>query len=484
MLVTLPMLTEALQNSHIQIEGIRFKSRDNVSRVRIAEKTEDVENPEPGVLYLFRGSENCEIVCRTASGSSFRIKTDIFSFLNQVLSAFDSLNNWQRRLSEAIENGCTLTELLQLGAPVLHHPMVILDSNEWEIAHTGSPAENDFNEDWADMISSHSSRVDKIAEFNRQFYQCFQLKNVYRIPGEIFGSGFACNLFHEDRFNGVILMAEPDAKDLVTQGEKDALLILAGMIDDMIALHSYDMGTRLSEETLTKFLSEEAEEIPEKLERQLKASGWKPGDPKQIVYAEAVHFGSLTPVPSHSRQIFNRIDGIVPVVYQTGLLFLCNLRILNGREQAGSMLSDYLKQITYYGGASSVFSDLSVIRKMLQQARTAQEYGIPVSGYIWPFEKAVPAYLTAQLKKIDNGTLQHPGLVLLKNYDKRFGSHLYETFFVYLKNERRVSRAMKELDIPRSTLQNRLNRIYDILDIDLEQPEERLYLLLSYLFDQ
>ena len=52
---------------------------------------------------------------------------------------------------------------------------------------------------------------------------------------------------------------------------------------------------------------------------------------------------------------------------------------------------------------------------------------------------------------------------------------------MYLKNERKVSKTVQDLDVPRSTLLNRLQRIDDLLDVDLELPEVRLHILLSYL---
>ena len=83
------------------------------------------------------------------------------------------------------------------------------------------------------------------------------------------------------------------------------------------------------------------------------------------------------------------------------------------------------------------------------------------------------------LKKMDGNILRHPCLDILQNYDRRYGSKLYETLFMYLKNERKVSKTVQDLDVPRSTLLNRLQRIDELLDVDLELPEERLQLRLT-----
>ena len=89
--------------------------------------------------------------------------------------------------------------------------------------------------------------------------------------------------------------------------------------------------------------------------------------------------------------------------------------------------------------------------------------------------------MISMLKKMDKNILRHPCLDILHNYDRRYGSKLYETLFMYLKNERKVSKTVEDLDVPRSTLLNRLQRIEELLDVDLELPEVRLHILLSYL---
>lgn len=121
---------------------------------------------------------------------------------------------------------------------------------------------------------------------------------------------------------------------------------------------------------------------------------------------------------------------------------------------------------------------------MLDQAFVSFENSLQISGYINDFSHAVMPYTISMLKKMDGNILRHPCLDTLKNYDKRYGSKLYETLFMYLKNERKVSKTVQDLDVPRSTLLNRLQRIDELLDVDLELPEVRLHILLSYLISE
>lgn len=55
---------------------------------------------------------------------------------------------------------------------------------------------------------------------------------------------------------------------------------------------------------------------------------------------------------------------------------------------------------------------------------------------------------------------------------------------MHLKNERKIAKTVRNLEIPRSTLLNRLQRIEELIDADLENPDVRLHILLSYLLEQ
>lgn len=475
MYITLSMLIDSL--GVIELSEVSIQRQDNISAIRILE---DNENMQAGVLYLFPDQEKERVLAQTVAGSSLVMRGSIFSILNTMLQAFDRYLKWQMKLSQAMERGCTLTELLNLSYPVIQHPLVILDANEWEIAHSDYFQTEKFDSDWSDVLSSHTSDAEKIAAFNQKYYNYFSLKKVYKIPG-IFGPGYVFNIIYNKSLYGFILMAEPGHLPAVSQGEQDALQYLGELISGMIGINSYDISTHFPDKPLLKYLVNKDGASFGKLERSLEIVSWKKKDPKMVIYAEPLEHGSLAPMPSRSRLMFSRMDGIVTVEFKTGLVFLCNLRMLKAVSQAKKMLSEYLRQISYYAGASSGFDSLSDIRQMLDQAFVSFENGLQISGYINDFAQAVVPYTISMLKKMDGNILRHPCLDVLENYDRRYGSKLYETLFMYLKNERKVSKTVQDLDVPRSTLLNRLQRIDDLLDVDLELPEVRLHILLSYL---
>ena len=79
----------------------------------------------------------------------------------------------------------------------------------------------------------------------------------------------------------------------------------------------------------------------------------------------------------------------------------------------------------------------------------------------------------------------HEKLLHLKYQDENTGTQLYETLRVYLQNHQSATKTAAALYIHRSTLLYRIEKIEKILKADLNDPDDQLYLMLSfYLMDQ
>ena len=92
------------------------------------------------------------------------------------------------------------------------------------------------------------------------------------------------------------------------------------------------------------------------------------------------------------------------------------------------------------------------------------------------------AFLTARIKATtDVESLLHPAIAILARYDRMSQSNLLETLKVYLENDRNAQHSANLLYLHRNSLQYRVHRIQDIAGINLDDPEERAYLRLSFM---
>ena len=68
---------------------------------------------------------------------------------------------------------------------------------------------------------------------------------------------------------------------------------------------------------------------------------------------------------------------------------------------------------------------------------------------------------------------------MLIRYDQENGTQYFQTLREYLLNERDIPKTSEKLIIHRTTLLYRLKKIQSLVSVNLEDPWQRLYLMLS-----
>ena len=75
--------------------------------------------------------------------------------------------------------------------------------------------------------------------------------------------------------------------------------------------------------------------------------------------------------------------------------------------------------------------------------------------------------------------LCHPALATLRTYDTAHGTEYARTLICFLRNSQNTTHAANELFIHRTSFMRRMAQIQNLAGIDLDDPDEVLYLLLS-----
>ncbi|UWP61196.1 PucR family transcriptional regulator [Ruminococcus gauvreauii] len=117
-----------------------------------------------------------------------------------------------------------------------------------------------------------------------------------------------------------------------------------------------------------------------------------------------------------------------------------------------------------------------------QQACCAYDMGKLYNPTIWCYnfsEYALQYFMHYGSSRLPPRHLCHPGLVELHRYDVKNGTELLSTLETYVKNNCNAVTAANLLYIHRNTFYQRLCRIQELLHLNLDDPDERLYLMIS-----
>jgi len=148
------------------------------------------------------------------------------------------------------------------------------------------------------------------------------------------------------------------------------------------------------------------------------------------------------------------------------------------RHRLAPLCRDYY----LYAGISSPVDSVSEWFHAYYQAGVAlnQAFRMRSDRWVVPFSECVLEHTIKNLPApLAPGQLVSPDLNVLIRYDQENGTQYFQTLREYLLNERDIPKTSEKLIVHRTTLLYRLKKIQSLVSLNLEDPWQRLYLMLS-----
>ncbi len=182
-------------------------------------------------------------------------------------------------------------------------------------------------------------------------------------------------------------------------------------------------------------------------------------------------------------QIEQTLGRAFTVQYDTQIVVLVNLTqsdlIL---DKSLSEFENLLRNNHLKAGVSNEFCDIFNAKLYYKQARKAFETGSTSrpNQSIYHFKDfAVQYVLRHYADELPVEMICAEGVIRLLEYEKESNVEYCKTLSTYLRNNMNAIQTAKTLYIHRSTMLFRLNRIKEILKMDFNNPDDRLYLEIS-----
>lgn len=399
---------------------------------------------------------------------------DVNDILNDLLAVFDYYNFWEASVWEASANK-SFQRIVDLGDLVLGNPMMLADIDGTVLAMSSAYVEEDINEYWIEarntthvptaVLGSPMSTPDgTIASWTDE-------PKEYRMPNGTRTIGAFLSVGGE----AVAGLGLWEYRESITPGDIWLIKILCNVLGSMMGGHKKSLPLRSSADIIEDLLAGTKidNELLDKLE-------FKCGSPWQLLVISNT-FHSDT---AYKRSILLRLrNQAIPCV---ALIYGGNAVALVSQNQATALLNAILgtREKQYYlAGLSMPFSDLQNIAVRYEQTLFAFEQADGKPGVYRVEDYAFGYLLSFMGDKCKRQGLAHPALMQLRRYDEEKHSALYETLYQYLLHERSILRGAQALHIHRNSFMYRLQRIKTILDIDLDDPMIRSYLLTSFLLE-
>ena len=399
---------------------------------------------------------------------------DTNEILNDLLAVFDFYNSWETSLWEASARK-SFQQIIDLGDLVLNNPMMVSDMDGNVLAMSSKYVGEDINEYWVESRNFGHVPIAILGAPMRtsdgKLSSWTDTPAVYFLPD---GTKTIGTFLRVDQ-QQIAALGLWEYQKAIVPSDIELVQVLYEVLISTLEAQQRSAPLRSSASILEDLLS--GVQVTEDLQRNLeqKAKG-----PWRLLVIDNPFRSDVI----YQRNLVQRLQQqefpCVPLLYENHVV------ALSGAESARSAL-DHLfgeKEKQYYMACLSLpFDDLRLISVRYPQTLFALQCAKGKPG-IYPMENVGLSWILSLFQEQNQGQqLIHPALETLKRYDVEKNSELYSTLYQYLLHERSIIQSAQAMHVHKNSLMYRLQRIQSIIDVDLDDPMARTYLLLSYMLD-
>lgn len=464
------------------------------------------EPPEQGCLYLVDGSEEHPLI-EGGLGCSFLLyhseadaitlidyqadvafvegNIDGYDLMEAVQKIFQEFQEWINQMKDALIDNLPLEGFMPLGQKMILRPYALLD-HEMTIIYV-SPG---FLESRGEQESGLRERINELMN-DEEFPETVKWETIFSYPP------YACekqvmgiNVFDGKQHLARILMPVFWRNQEIDPGESRLFQCFGNYVskcylrytEDILVRRQNDhMHKRIREMLYNRLLVDEA-----MVEDVLGIYGWRNSHDYILIKlqiavgAKRDAFGAYI-----SEQLEKQWNASCAVKFEDHIIWVVNLSLGDSNQSETvffQTLAYIVRENALKAGASEIFRGFNKLFTYYLQADTVLLIGLKKNPHFWyyRFEHYALDYMLMQLtKEFAWEQLCHKGLWQLWQYDRRYRSQYVKTLETYIICEGNSTLAANKLFIHRSTFFRRMERIAEIADLDLDNPDEILHLILS-----
>lgn len=407
---------------------------------------------------------------------------EIAEFMNDMQEIFDTADGWERKIHDLMLEHAGMERLLQVTSEFLQNPLTVIGLDFTFVAEAGSK----YLPPRARLYTDEGLNVEYVNALlqNETYREMADTHETVMFPAYISGCrSMNRNLFVDEKATHRLILTECRVE--ITQGVICVLDILSEKLEFLLAHEEEETDPdRDIEQIFVRVLSDRTADYMQ-ISRELSELGWGGNHEYMCLILQITYLNQQNlSTKAISRYIKKKLGDSVSFLYQDEIVVFFDLtRLGMNQEEVAGKLVYFIRDTYLKAGYSRVMTGHMNLRRQYVQAKTALDVGSRKKPYLWIhyFSQVAMTYILEQATKRLPGTMIcHEGLLELKKHDEENQTQYMETLRVYLEQHLSATQAARELFIHRSTFLYRLDRIREIIQSDLDDPEEIFYLELSF----
>jgi len=410
----------------------------------------------------------------------------------KIQSVFEKYTQWNQKLLSLLAVDEPMEEVLKYGAACIMNPLAVFDNSMTLITTTDNLPDNIQGTIWEEITNKGYTNVDELPEHMHIDEKLQSNKLPFLFKSKTLDSEYThlvTALFNGNRRIGLI--ASTSIVEPFTQGQ----LSLVGKLKEIIqiALIKDKQYSAISEgiayyvDRLLQGLDIDHDIVS----YYLKQLGWQMYDNYCLLFFKK---RGNTALDGLARQQYKaRFERLLKDVYiepyENGLLAIVhNFENIRHDRHFQTNLESILSKSDMICGMSIEFNDYMNIKYAFIQAKAAikEKYILSDQSIYYFTARYVEHVMSALSESTSAKSLCHPQIIKMFMSEGEHGKDFVYSLYWYLINGRNITAAAKQLHIHRNTLIYRIDRISQLLDIDINTVDDNtlFMLLLSCLMTQ
>ena len=410
---------------------------------------------------------------------------------DHIQNLADDLRIWDFDVSKAVFERSDIKLLADYGKKYLKHEYAVIDQN-FNFIYKSSNFQNAVNH----IIGEDSDTIENGLIVEKQFHKAAAEKGLFYYYSPNLGFSDLCkNVFVNDHYFARVLMQLDRSETEISAGEYYIFDVFSDYISKAMENLIYSGSDHFTDplhDTCRKLIGDIVTDV-ESVDRILNVFGWRQEDQYVIL---KISFYENNNWGVHQKLTMAHIAKSL----ERKWLYTCALPfdnyiywIINESKEKISLDSrEFNQQIKLFlrdnvcnAGVSSSLEGFMTFRAAAAQSEYALKLGRKRHPEQWyyMFEDYRSDCIADIIQKGENPEVFiHPALNVLKKYDLKHESELFETLHAYLECNFNMTKAAGKINIHRTTFCRRMDQIRKLTKLDLENSEVMFQLLISYRF--
>lgn len=449
-------------------------------------------------LYIFPEGEESDfpadrfsyITTGSLRGNAPHIRNVKCSFpelLNYVIYIFDLYSAFEKELCNTISGGGSLSDVCEVASKYLNNPVYVHD-NLFCVIGCSSTLEPKTEFEFSDKTRKLHIPLWLINEL--KFDNSFK-DSLFRHSAGIWGNdryysdvrSLYVNLWDGSEYLGRLMINE--SKSSIKPGQFRTAEYVAGYLILWLKnqiLTSQHINNNF-EQTFIDLIDGETDD--RSLKTVMSVLGWQYED--KYICLKIQNQNNSETVSSDlaiNSRLSSLLSGYISFRYQQKLCVIIDLSV-SGLDLGDLRLrlAPLIRDSCLYVGISNPVDGIYSIKRGFVQSDISLRYITDVDSSDWMvlFSSCALNYIReSACEKLPAMMVAHPILLDLIEHDRAQGTQYYDTLRAYLLCERNIPATAAALIIHRTTLTYRLGKISELTRLNLDDPNLRLYLLISF----